>query len=252
MLLLLLLHMSHTGLLSCPVVLRNNANMRVMDISVMGDANNCTVAVMAPDEERVCYMWRTLTEQDFISPVFSMAATAVLGTARGVQPLSLPPLPKTVQVVNPNISTALLSVAVTANTTSISRAGETVLYRITLVRRVCVVVETAALGYELLDRVALNKRQAGVMFLRLWQTQRVTSVGGVTNSSSVFLHCTAALADKHRQAECHHNQAYCSSAGSAQQPTAVLWLQRRGCNPSAGTPEGHRVHRQLLIQSDSV
>lgn len=124
------------GVLSCPAVVHNTGSMRVETVSVLGDVGvdttDCSKALMAPDEKLYCTLSRTLTEQDFIDTAFTIGVTGVSGTPRGVRPL-LPLSPVQVQLNNPNVSTALLAVSVTANTTTVIRAGQAVLYTITLV-----------------------------------------------------------------------------------------------------------------------
>lgn len=102
-------------------------------VYVVGDANNCSaIAVLNPDERVYCSMWRNLTESDFMSSVFTLSATEVQGLPRGVKPLQAFS-PVTAQFTNPNVSSALLAVTVSANTTIVTAARQTVGYTITLV-----------------------------------------------------------------------------------------------------------------------
>jgi hypothetical protein len=106
--------------------------MRIADVTVQGDDNDCNLALMAPDEKLYCTITRNLTATDFIASAFTVKATGVSGTPRGVKVLQ--PISEVIaQITNPNVSTALLSVSVTANTTEVASAGQTVLYTITLV-----------------------------------------------------------------------------------------------------------------------
>lgn len=130
------LFLFRAGLFSCPVVVHNTGNMRVEDVSLQGDANDCSTALLAPDELVYCTLQRALTEADFVSSTFTMSATGVSGTPRGAKPLQgLSPI--IAQRSNPNVSTALLTVSVTANTTVVERAGQAVAYTITLVSAAC-------------------------------------------------------------------------------------------------------------------
>lgn len=125
-----------TGVLSCPAVVHNTGNMRVKGVSVQGDTNDCSTDILSPDERMYCTLNRTLTEADFISTTFTVSATGVSGTPHGLKPLQgLSPV--IAQLSNPNVSTALLTVSVTANTTVVDRVGDTVMYTITLVGGVC-------------------------------------------------------------------------------------------------------------------
>lgn len=120
--------------LVCPVVVNNTGNVRVVDISVQGDTNNCTSGQLAPGEHLDCFMWRTLTEADFANSTFSLTATGLTGTAKGA--VALPALPaSTAEVARPGALVALLSVATQANTSTVSKAGQAVLYTIILVRK---------------------------------------------------------------------------------------------------------------------
>jgi hypothetical protein len=123
------------GLLLCPAVLHNIGNMRIEGALVAGVANNCSRSStpLLPDEKLDCAVWKNLTEQDFIQSTFVLSATSVLGAPKGQATLVF--MPETVQVANHNISTALMSVSVAANTTSVSTVGQTVLYTVTLVSR---------------------------------------------------------------------------------------------------------------------
>jgi hypothetical protein len=106
--------------------------MCVDDVSVQGDANDCTASILLPDEKMYCTLQRSLTETDFISTTFTISATGVSGTPHGLKPLQgLSPV--VTQLSNPNVSTALLTVSVASNTTVADHAGDTVMYTITLV-----------------------------------------------------------------------------------------------------------------------
>lgn len=131
--LLLTTHSDAAGILSCPAVVHNTGNMRIASVSVQGDTNDCTKALMAPDEKLHCTLSRDLTAQDFVSTTFSISTTGVYGSPHGVKPLQ-PFSPVVAQLTNPNVSTALLAVSVVANKTTVDRAGQAVQYSITLVR----------------------------------------------------------------------------------------------------------------------
>jgi len=117
--------------LTCPVLLHNTGNVRLSDNSAEGDSNNCSKALLAPDEKLHCFMWRTLTVADFTRNTFSIAAT-VRATAAGLQAFPVQP-GVGAQIQNPEVWTALLSVSVTANVTTVHQAGDAVLFTITVV-----------------------------------------------------------------------------------------------------------------------
>ena len=113
-------------------MVHNTGNMGVEGVTVQGDTNDCSSALLAPDARLFCTLQRTLTASDFVASTFTVSITGVSGTPRGVRPLqALSPV--FAQLPNPNVSTALLSVSVTANTSTVDRAGQTVQYTITLV-----------------------------------------------------------------------------------------------------------------------
>lgn len=113
-------------------MVHNTGNMRIAGVTVQGNDNDCNLALMAPDERLYCTFIRTLTAQDFIASAFTIRATGVSGIPRGVRTLQ-PISEVSAQITNPNVSTALLTVSVAANTTTVDSAGQTVLYTITLV-----------------------------------------------------------------------------------------------------------------------
>lgn len=46
-------------------MLKNTGNMRVTGVSVVGDTNTCTKALMLPDETLHCEMSRQLVQNDY-------------------------------------------------------------------------------------------------------------------------------------------------------------------------------------------
>lgn len=121
--------------MTCPALVRNSGNMRMSAVSILGSSNNCSALLMAPQEVMSCIMWRNLTAADFEASIFVVTASGVTAEPKGLRALQ-PFLPVTGVVSNPNVSTALLSVSVIANTSVVTAAGQEVMYTITLVRPV--------------------------------------------------------------------------------------------------------------------
>jgi hypothetical protein len=107
--------------------------MRVDNVAVLGDSNNCSKALMAPDETLLCSISRKLVQSEYEQGSFTLRATNISGTARG--PIPLPAVETDVSdSVQLKIAQApQLNVSLVANRTEVYRAGETVQYTITAV-----------------------------------------------------------------------------------------------------------------------
>lgn len=118
---------------TCPVVLTNAGTMRVANITLLGDANTCSKALMTPDETLLCNMSRVLVQSEYEQGFFTLRATNISGKAHG--PVVLPTDPADVSdVVHTNLTQkAELNVSVAVNRTKVYKAGDTVLYTITAV-----------------------------------------------------------------------------------------------------------------------
>lgn len=118
---------------TCPVVLRNQGNMRVVNVSVLGDSNTCSKPLMAPDETLFCNMSRVLVQSEYEHGAFTLRATNISGAAHG--PLALPSDSAYVSsTVQPTLlQVPELNVSVAVNRTTVYKAGDTVLYTITAV-----------------------------------------------------------------------------------------------------------------------
>jgi hypothetical protein len=124
---------SYAGTLLCAATVRNSGHVRISDVIVAGDSNNCSQAVLLPDQTADCFVWKTLIREDFTADTFTVAFTDLSGTPAGAVALLSTVPGGSVTVANPNKFVALLSVSVDANTTSVARAGESVLYIVKLV-----------------------------------------------------------------------------------------------------------------------
>lgn len=121
------------GTLFCAATVRNSGNVRISEVVIAGDGNNCSQLVLLPDQTADCFVWKTLIREDFTADTFTIAFTNLSGTPAGSVALLSPVSGGSVTVANPNKFVALLSVSVDANTTSVARAGESVLYIVKLV-----------------------------------------------------------------------------------------------------------------------
>lgn len=118
---------------TCPVTVHNPGNMRIDNVAVFGDSNNCSKALMAPDETLLCSVSRKLAQSEYEQGSFILRAANISGTARG--PTVLPALEADVtDSVQPIITqTPQLNVSLVANRTEVYKAGDTVRYTITAV-----------------------------------------------------------------------------------------------------------------------
>jgi hypothetical protein len=111
----------------------NAGNMRVDNVAVLGDSNNCSKALMSPDETLLCSMSRQLVQSEYEQGIFTLRATNISGTARG--PTPLPAVEADVSdSVQPNITQRpQLNVSLVASRTEVYKAGDIVQYTITAV-----------------------------------------------------------------------------------------------------------------------
>lgn len=101
----------------------------VIAVTVAGADNNCSMSYMAPGDTRQCSMW---TQVGPAAGVYTVEATGISGTAMG--PKALPSVPTSrVQVAAPTASVALLQVLLAANSSIVTRAGQSVMITVTVV-----------------------------------------------------------------------------------------------------------------------
>lgn len=114
--------------------------MRITSVAVLGDSNNCSKALMAPDETLNCSMSRKLVQSEYEQGSFTLRAANISGTALGPTPLphAAADVTSTVQPLLTQVPQLNASLAV--NRTKVYKAGDTVLYTITAVSCVCFVV----------------------------------------------------------------------------------------------------------------
>lgn len=107
------------------MVLHNNGNMRIDNVTVYGDSNTCSKALMLPDETFICSMSKMMQQDDYEAGQFTLTATNVTGVAHG--PAALPNTPgDTARVGVGNLNqTAILDVEAVTNITDVYRAGKT-------------------------------------------------------------------------------------------------------------------------------
>jgi hypothetical protein len=108
------------------VTIKNTGNVRISSIALQGGSgNNCSRALIVPDETVDCFVWREVLETEFLEDTFNLAVTGLTGTTAGV--VDLPAVAaNTATVANPNKRVALLTVTVTATPTVVQKADDTV------------------------------------------------------------------------------------------------------------------------------
>lgn len=79
------------GSVVCGVVLNNTGNMRLDNVTILGDSTDCKISLLEPNKLARCSMWRSLTQDDFDAGFVTVNATGASAAPRG--PVSA--LPKT-------------------------------------------------------------------------------------------------------------------------------------------------------------
>lgn len=107
--------------------------MRIDTVALLGDSNNCSKALMAPEETLYCAVTRALVQREYEQGAFTLTATNISGTARGPTPM-----PADSADVSDAVSPTLdqvpqLNVSLAVNRTQVYKAGDSVLYTITAV-----------------------------------------------------------------------------------------------------------------------
>jgi hypothetical protein len=115
----------------CPVTITNTGNMRVVNISVNGQPNNCNVDLLWPNEVFNCTMTRVLTQEDFEAGLNTLQATSVDSFALGPKSAldNTPSDTATVVLLN---RTAALDLQLTADTASVTLSGDVVTYTVVI------------------------------------------------------------------------------------------------------------------------
>jgi hypothetical protein len=115
----------------CPVTITNTGNMRVVNISVVGQPNNCNVDLLWPNEVFNCTMTRVLTQDDFEAGLTTLEATSLVSFAQGPKSTldNTPSDTATVVLLN---RTATLDLQLTADKASVTKAGDIVTYTVVI------------------------------------------------------------------------------------------------------------------------
>lgn len=115
----------------CPVTITNTGNMRVVNISVSGQPNDCTVDLLWPSEVFNCTMTRVLTQDDFEAGLTTLQATSVDSFALGPKPVldNNPSDTATVVLLN---RIARLDLQLTADKASVTQSGDVVIYTVVI------------------------------------------------------------------------------------------------------------------------
>jgi hypothetical protein len=111
------------------VELRNSGNMRLDNVAVIGDDNDCNFALLEPEAVVRCSMTRALTQDDFDAGVATLAATAATATPRG--PVTTLSSTSMDSVVVPLNQTAAMDLSANVNQSYVAAAGESI--RVTFV-----------------------------------------------------------------------------------------------------------------------
>jgi len=122
---------------TCPVVLRNPGNMRVANVSVIGDSNNCSKSLMHPNETFHCFMSKQLVQYDYEQKFFVLSATNISGAAYGPMPLRTDAV-LVADLAFPSLTPVYnMTLSLTVNRSEVHRVGDTVLYTMMAVRLSC-------------------------------------------------------------------------------------------------------------------
>jgi hypothetical protein len=117
------------GNVTCAVEVRNSGNMRLDNVAVTGDNNDCNIVLLEPDTTARCSMTRALTQDNFDAGMATLAASGVTATPRGPV-TALASMPSDIAAVPLN-QTAAMDLSANANQSYVAAAGESV--RITFV-----------------------------------------------------------------------------------------------------------------------
>lgn len=121
------------GTLLCAAIVKNVGNVRISNVGVTGDSNNCSQTVLLPGQTASCFVWKALTPEDFTADTFTVTLDGLSGTPAG-SVTTLQSMPGgSLPVANPHKFAALLLVSVEVNTTSVVQVDKSVMYTIKLV-----------------------------------------------------------------------------------------------------------------------
>jgi hypothetical protein len=116
------------GNVTCAVKLRNSGNMRLDNVAVIGDDNDCNIELLEPDTTARCSMTRALTQDDFDAGVVTLAATAAASPRGPVSALATIPSDSASVPLN---QTAAMDLSANVNQSYVAAAGDSV--RVTFV-----------------------------------------------------------------------------------------------------------------------
>lgn len=115
----------------CPVTITNTGNMRVVNITVNGQPNDCNVSLLWPNDVFNCTMTRVLTQEDFEAGLTTLEATSVDSFAQGPKSTldNTPSDTATVVLLN---RTANLDLQLTADKASVAQSGDVVTFTVVI------------------------------------------------------------------------------------------------------------------------
>jgi hypothetical protein len=112
------------------VELRNSGNMRLANVAVDGDANDCSFALLEPSGVARCSMTRTLTQDAFDAGLVTLDAAAATANPRGpVTALVSIPSDSAAMPLN---QTAAMDLSASVNQSYVAAAGDAVRVSFTL------------------------------------------------------------------------------------------------------------------------
>ncbi|KAF6258162.1 hypothetical protein COO60DRAFT_1639414, partial [Scenedesmus sp. NREL 46B-D3] len=112
------------GNITCAVELRNSGNVRLADVAVLGDANDCNIALLGPNTTARCFMTRALSQDDFDAGLAELTASAVTATPLGPVAALLTTSSDSASV--PLNQTAAMDLSANVNQGYVAAAGDSV------------------------------------------------------------------------------------------------------------------------------
>jgi hypothetical protein len=112
------------------VELRNSGNMRLDNVAVTGDDNDCNIALLDPNTTASCSMTRALTQDDFDAGLAELSATAATASPRG--PVTALTSVSVDSAIVPLNQTAAMDLSADVNQSYVAAAGEGVIVTFTL------------------------------------------------------------------------------------------------------------------------
>lgn len=143
------------GSVVCGVLLSNTGNMRLANITILGDTNDCKTSLLEPKADMACSMWRTVTQEDFDTGVVVVSATGASAFPRGPQQV-LPAVPGDSATVALN-QTASMDLSAKGDNGFVAVAGDSVLVTFTAANTGSVTLTNTSFSISTaLDNISCN------------------------------------------------------------------------------------------------